>query len=41
VQAFVAAVPLTPNGLANLGIRGYTPFEMLQLVSQIYVAADR
>ncbi|MDR1808501.1 MAG: hypothetical protein LBR33_11425 [Propionibacteriaceae bacterium] len=40
-QAFVASVSLTPNDLANLGIRGYAPSEMLQLVSEIYVAADR
>jgi hypothetical protein len=41
VQAFVASVPLTPNDLANLGIRGYTPSEILQLVSETYVAAAR
>ena len=36
VQRFLNAVPLSPNDLANLGIRGYSPAELRGLIADIY-----
>ncbi|MDR0990038.1 MAG: hypothetical protein LBL92_01535 [Propionibacteriaceae bacterium] len=36
VSEFLDGVPLLPNDLSNLGIRGYTPDELLTLIASIY-----
>ena len=36
VQGFLDGVPLSPNDLANLGIRGYSPAELRGLIADIY-----
>jgi hypothetical protein len=38
VTAFLDHVPLTPNDMANLGIRGYTPDELRELINSVYDA---
>ncbi|MDR0959009.1 MAG: hypothetical protein LBM23_01375 [Propionibacteriaceae bacterium] len=36
VRAFLDSVPLTSNDLVNLGIRGYSPDEIRELIAEIY-----